>query len=97
MKNLRVKAAEFFLVHCSEEELTHEEQLNLLEEESLKNNDDNLASNIDGLIVWEPFENETIGGLLEKIDDLETEYNKIWNEALMLGYKNGSGETTLKI
>lgn len=96
MGNLRVKAAEYFLVHLPNENLTHEEQLNLLEEESVKGNGNN-ASYIDGVLVWEPFENETIDGLLEKIDDLETEYNKIWNEALMLGYKNGSGETTLKI
>ncbi len=97
MSNLRVKAAAFYLVHIPNENKTHAEQLEILENASLAGEGEDMAAYIEGVTVWEYFDTETVDGLLERIDDLEKEYRKVWNEALMLGYKNGSGEETLKI
>ncbi len=97
MSDLRVKAAAFYLVHLPNDNKTHLEQLEILENASLSGDGDNMAAYVKGLTVWEYFDHETVDGLLERIDDLEKEFQKVWNEALMLGYKNGSGEETIKI
>lgn len=97
MSNLRVKAAAFFLVHLPNETPTHEEQLNLLETASLDGRGEDMAAYIEGVTVWEYFDHDRVDCLLERIDDLEKEFQKVWNEALMLGYKNGSGEDNIKI
>lgn len=95
MTNLRIKAAQFFLL-TDEESKTIEEQLQILEEESLKGNDDNLMYEVNDVQTLIKYENEPIGEILQCIDDLEKEFMSVWNEALMLGYKNGSGKNTIK-
>lgn len=97
MSNLRIKAAAFFLANFTEDSKTIEEQLQILEDESLKGNDDKLMFEVDDVQTPMKYENEALGEVLQCIDDLEKEFQKVWNEALMLGYKNGSGKDNIKI
>lgn len=80
--NLQLKAAAFFLVDLQEEGSSHEEQLSKLQTAAAED-EDGFAADVEGITVWQPFENETIGGLLERIDELEIIYKEIWSAAFV--------------
>ncbi|MGH2666081.1 hypothetical protein [Flavobacterium sp.] len=92
--DLRIKAAGYFLVHLGDN-LTHAEQLAILESEEI--DEDFFVSDVEGILVWSPFENETVGGLLEHIDNLQNCYNEVWNTALGVGFRSSSTSGSQKI